>query len=50
MVSLGVASVVPGTDYSARRLVEVADRGLYSAKQAGRNRVGLVDRAASAKI
>jgi diguanylate cyclase (GGDEF)-like protein len=49
-ISLGVASVVPGTDYSARRLVEVADRGLYSAKQAGRNRVGLVDRAASAKI
>jgi diguanylate cyclase (GGDEF)-like protein len=40
-VSLGIASVVPGTEYSAKRLIEVADRRLYSAKLAGRNRVGL---------
>jgi len=38
-ISLGVASVVPSTDYTARRLIELADSRLYSAKQAGRNRV-----------
>jgi diguanylate cyclase (GGDEF)-like protein len=38
-ISLGVASVVPSTDYSARRLIELADTRLYLAKQDGRNRV-----------
>jgi diguanylate cyclase (GGDEF)-like protein len=38
-ISLGVASIVPGPEDSGRRLIEVADRGLYSAKQEGRNRV-----------
>jgi diguanylate cyclase (GGDEF)-like protein len=45
-ISLGVASVVAGKDYSARRLVELADRGLYSAKQTGRDRVGVMPPAA----
>jgi diguanylate cyclase (GGDEF)-like protein len=40
-ISLGVASAVPGADPSSRQLIEVADRRLYSAKLAGRNRVGV---------
>jgi diguanylate cyclase (GGDEF)-like protein len=39
-ISLGIASVVPGTEYSAKGLIEMADQRLYAAKQAGRNRVG----------
>jgi two-component system chemotaxis family response regulator WspR len=39
-ISLGIASVVPGTEPSAKRLIEMADRRLYAAKHAGRNRVG----------
>jgi diguanylate cyclase (GGDEF)-like protein len=46
-VSLGVASIVPSLEYSARRLVELADGRLYAAKQAGRNRVAADDLATS---
>jgi diguanylate cyclase (GGDEF)-like protein len=38
-VSVGVASLVPGETGSVEQLVEVADRALYAAKAAGRNRI-----------
>jgi diguanylate cyclase (GGDEF)-like protein len=41
-VSLGVAAVVPGKADSAKWLIATADRNLYAAKQAGRNRVGVM--------
>lgn len=37
-VSLGVASQVPDTTSHSRALIEKADKALYKAKQAGRNR------------
>jgi diguanylate cyclase (GGDEF)-like protein len=40
-VSLGVASVVPRRSTSVEALVELADRALYQAKEAGRNRARL---------
>jgi len=42
-VSIGVASFGAGVDESLERLMQVADRRLYLAKQAGRNRVVMRD-------
>ncbi len=41
-ISLGVGTLVPDEDQDARRLVDLADQGLYIAKGGGRNRVGVV--------
>jgi two-component system chemotaxis family response regulator WspR len=38
-VSIGVASIIPGSNDSAHALMERADGALYSAKRAGRDRV-----------
>ncbi len=38
-VSLGVASLIPQTEQSAKLLFRLADEALYAAKHAGRNRV-----------
>jgi diguanylate cyclase (GGDEF)-like protein len=37
--SIGVAQLVPGPEHTSQDLLELADRALYAAKQAGRNRV-----------
>jgi diguanylate cyclase (GGDEF)-like protein len=38
-VSIGVASVFPGDSAALRNVIAIADRNLYRAKRAGRNRV-----------
>ncbi|MBN2752857.1 MAG: diguanylate cyclase, partial [Rhodospirillaceae bacterium] len=40
-VSLGVASLVPATDFSPLRLIEMADDAMYQAKARGRDRYAL---------
>ncbi|MBT8136644.1 MAG: diguanylate cyclase [Gammaproteobacteria bacterium] len=40
-LSIGIASAVPGPHFDQHRLVEEADRALYRAKGAGRNRIEL---------
>lgn len=40
-ISIGVAAWIPGHDESAQHIVYAADKALYRAKQAGRNRVVL---------
>ncbi len=42
-ISLGVASMIPDNNTAANRLIELADRHLYVAKRAGRNRVSAAD-------
>ena len=42
-ISLGVASLTPGAASQPASLVEAADRCLYAAKHAGRNRVSMTD-------
>lgn len=38
-VSIGVATLLPGSSCDAHELVEASDKALYTAKKAGRNRV-----------
>jgi diguanylate cyclase (GGDEF)-like protein len=42
-VSLGVATMPPGSAFDSDQLVNMADRALYQAKQSGRNRVVVFD-------
>lgn len=42
-ISCGVAPYLPGHDRSAESLVDRADRAMYRSKQAGRNRVSIVE-------
>ena len=42
-ISLGVATLTPRGDMAPTDLVELADRGLYLAKQNGRNQVGVAE-------
>lgn len=37
-MSLGVASIIPSPNYLPKKFIETADKGLYLAKEAGRNR------------
>lgn len=42
-ISVGVATVVPGQNTRPDLLIDLADQGLYRAKNSGRNRVALPD-------
>ena len=42
-VSIGVAAMLPTNEKSILELVEQADRALYAAKEAGRNKVSFID-------
>lgn len=42
-ISVGVATLIPHADIAAMKLVELADQGLYLAKQNGRNQVGIAE-------
>jgi diguanylate cyclase (GGDEF)-like protein len=37
-VSIGISSIVPQQDISVETLIATADKAMYNAKQAGRNR------------
>ncbi len=41
-ISLGVATLIPDDGDQSARLIDIADRGLYWAKQNGRNQIGMV--------
>lgn len=49
-VSIGLASVVPTVDLPPQALLDAADRLLYQAKQAGRNRCALIPEALSPQL
>jgi diguanylate cyclase (GGDEF)-like protein len=38
-ISLGIASLIPNKNTSQKRIIELADRALYQAKQQGRDRI-----------
>lgn len=42
-ISIGVSQYVPGTEMSAKQLVEYADQALYISKRTGRNKVSYTD-------
>ncbi|MGH8354830.1 MAG: diguanylate cyclase domain-containing protein [Pseudomonas sp.] len=47
-LSIGVATLIPKQGESCQLLIQLADQGLYSAKNQGRNRVGMLERPAAA--